>query len=707
MALIITEKPSVAQDIAHALNTPIQKHEGYLTTGPHIITWAYGHLLALASPESYTPTWKSWNWTTLPMLPDPFKIEPLAKTKKQLHVIATLIKKSSEIICATDADREGELIFRLIYQYCGQQKPVQRLWLSENTSTAIQHALNTLKPSTDYDNLGRAAESRSQADWLVGLNATRAFTLTHGQGGQGALSVGRVQTPTLRLIADRDREIAEFTAVPYWQLAATFSAPQGTYVGIWFKTEGKDTIDRILDESVARALANTFKQGIPATITHLDKKIVTIKPPLLFNLNELQKEANRRFGITAQHTLDTAQSLYEKHLTSYPRTQSQYITADVAATITPRLSQLSQMAAYREFIALIKHPIKASRLINEKNVAQAGHYAVIPTGTVPHGLTDRESKIFDIIIRRFIGALLPAGKDERTTVITEAQGELFRSRGTAVVSAGWRVVQPLPSPTRKKSTSDDGDKDTLDDYTAIPAGLVQNQDVLLDALDILAKQTKPPARLNDASLLNLMEKHGLGTPATRARMVEVLLTREYITRDKKALVTTEKGQNLLKVLPDAIQSPKMTGQWEQRLESIAQGTHDAQEFLTDIRAYINELVSVAHQQPRTAIANTSNLGECPVCHQGRVIAGKKAYGCSQWQSGCRLTIWRTLAGKRLSEAQVKTLLSGQQTSELKGFKSKNGKSFSARLALDTQTGQVTFHFSQKRRGPVLSSKEGG
>lgn len=697
--LIVTEKPSVGRDIAQALGAPITQHDGYLTVGADTITWGFGHLVTLASPEVYQPSWQRWTLDTLPMLPDAFALEPVPKTIKQLRLIAKLMRSADLILSATDADREGELIFRYIYEWAAVTVPVKRLWLSENTVAAIRTALTTAKPLAHYNALAEAAKARSQADWLVGLNATRAFTLRHGQRGQGALSVGRVQTPTLRLIVDRDLAILHFTPTPYWQFVVTFRTKESEYLGVWFRSEGQETQDRFNSREDADKIAEKIHPDDTGVIVSIEKKRVTIHPPLLFSLNDLQKEGNRRFGLTAQQTLDVAQTLYEKHLISYPRTDARHVTHAIAASFGSRLKAILASDAYQGLTASLPSPLVVKRLVDETKVAAAGHYAIIPTGTLPKGLPDRESKIFDLIARRLIASLMPPGMDERVTVITKVDTEQFQTRGTTVIEAGWRMAL--------KALPEDKDRDDSDPKShgaaKIPPGLKKNQTVHVANGDVQRKETKAPPALNDASLLALMEKHGLGTPATRSRIVEVLLARDYVERLKKTLVSTEKGRSLLALVPEDIQNPDMTGTWESRLEAIAQGREDATAFLHDIRRYTSQIVDAAKQQKAQVIA--SDLGLCPLCKVGQVIAGKKGYGCSRWREGCSFTIWRQLAGKKLSETQVKTLLAGKTTGILKGFKSKAGKSFSAKLHLDPATGKVEFIFSTPEKSRKTSSAQ--
>lgn len=690
----------MARDIAEVLGTP-GRHEGYLTVAPDwCVTWAYGHLVTLAAPEKYNPAWKRWAWSTLPLLPESFLLEPVAKTAAQLHIVLRLIQDADTIISATDADREGELIFRYLYRMSRSHKRVDRLWLSENTPTAIRTALAALKPQADYDALAQAAEARSQADWLVGLNATRAFTLRHGVPSQGPLSVGRVQTPTLRLIADRDEEIAQFVSVRFWQVAVTFQADAGSYVGLYVGTN-REHPHRILVRAEAEQILAKVPPGTSGRVVSVERKPVTIHPPLLYSLNDLQKEAHRRLGLSAQDTLNTAQSLYEKHFTSYPRTDARHITREIAGTLAGRLQKLKSLAVYAPLIDGLGRTLPTRRLVDDKKVAAAGHYAIIPTGQVPaRALSPREQKIFDLVVRRLIAALMPAGLDERTVVVTAASDEHFRTRGVVVLKEGWRAaVGGTRSGSRARSDGTEGADE--EDAEVIPPGLSEGAPVEVKASELRERETKPPPRLNDASLLALMEKHGLGTPATRAGVVEVLLTREYIIREAKALVTTEKGRGLLALVPATIQSPQLTGQWETQLEAIAGGQGDADAFLQAMRDYARELVEQARQQSGERLL-VSDLGPCPVCGTGKVVGGKKAWGCSRWREGCRLTIWKTVAGKKITETQAKLLLAGKTTSVLKGFKSKAGKAFSARLRL--QGDQVAFVFAAAREpGPSPKS----
>jgi len=693
MQCLVAEKPSVARDIARVLGTP-ETHEGYLTIGQDwVITWAFGHLVTLADPEQYQAEWKAWRWDTLPMIPATFQLVPIAKSQAQWQIVQRWLNDPhiNRVICATDPDREGQHIWENIWALSGAHKPVDRLWLVETTPRSIQAAFQHLKPNQTYQALAEAAKARAHADWLVGLNATRAFTLRHGVPGQGALSVGRVQTPTLALIVQRDHTIAHFQPTPYWQVDVTFQAPVGTYIARWTGPD-RDTPDRLPSVEAAEAIVRAVPPHTPGCITRIDRKQVTIHPPLPFSLNELQKLCNRRLGMTAQQTLDSAQRLYEQHWTSYPRTDTPYLTQAIADTLPQRLRGLP--TTYAEWVRQVPRPLATARLVNEAKVAAAGHHAIIPTGETGTSLNTTDAAVYDLIVRRLLAALLPAGQDERTTITTTAAQHTFLTKGTAIVTLGWRTVLE-PSPPSDPADGSEAEPETP---VIIPAGLQPEMAVHVLSAQTLAKHTKPPAPLNDASVLTLMEKHGLGTPATRARIVEILLLRQYVERRKKTLLSTPKGQALIEVVPEALRSPELTGEWEHTLEAIAEGTDTYDPFITRIKAYTQEIVTLAHTQPVSPKAITdSPWGLCPVCHQGAIIATAKAWSCSRWRDGCSFTIWKTIAGKPLTPTQVKTLLAGKPTAVLQGFRSKAGKPFAAQLQL--VDGRVTMLFPSNAKTP--------
>ncbi len=699
--VILAEKPSVGRDLAAALSPSGRptRHAGYLTAGEYIVTWGFGHLLTLAEPDAYDPAWKRWAWETLPMLPAAFRVTPTAPGADQLAVIGHLLARPDvgRIIVATDADREGELIARWILRHLHATQPVARLWLSENTPAAIRDALAHLKPARAYDGLAAAAEARAQADWLVGLNATRALSLRHGTPGTGTLSVGRVQTPTLALVAHRDQRIAAFRPEAFARVRATCALADGaTYPAIWHPADPPDPDhpDRVPADA-ARALAARLPPGTPGQVSRVDTQTVTLQPPLLYSLSDLQREANQRLSLSAQETLDAAQWLYEHKATSYPRTSARHVTAAVAATLADRLQRLAKAAPHQFSVLGLSAPLAVAHVTDDAKVAEAGHYAIIPTGEpVPDDAPDPQRQVYDLIGRRLLAALSPAGQDARTVVETVIGGERFVSRGVAVITPGWRAI--LAPPAVEDESPRDGDGDDNDE-AALPAALAPGLPVTVARTEAVSGQTKPPPRLSDASLLALMEKHGLGTPATRARVLEVMARRGYIERKTRALIATTKGQAVLAVAPDALTQADTTAAWEARLEAIVTGA-DPAGFVADMRAFTTEIVAAIRGQAVQAMGE--DLGPCPVCQQGRIVATAKAWGCSRWREGCGFTLWREVGGKRLTDGQLKTLASGKPTSVIKGFKSRKpgGKPFSARLQWDAGAGRVTFHFEDAGKG---------
>ncbi|MFZ5592187.1 MAG: DNA topoisomerase 3, partial [Bacillota bacterium] len=487
--LIIAEKPSVARDITQIISTGWQRREGYLENDRYIVTWAIGHLVTLAEPEDYTPELKKWSMDTLPIIPDKFKLVPVSNTAGQFKIVKSLLHRPDvqEVINACDAGREGELIFRYILKLAGVKgKQIKRLWLSETTPAAVRAAFASLLPASTKENLGRAAEARSQADWLVGMNATRAFTVQHGD----LLSVGRVQTPTLYLLVRREQEIRNFKPQKYWELAATFDSILGSYPGKWFDREtGNSRLDNL--EKAAQLVRKVL--GQPGKVIHLEQKEITEQPPQLFNLNDLQKEANRVYGMTAQKTLSIAQSLYEKKLLTYPRTDSRHISTAIAAGMTGRVSAA---AAFLGIVPPNPLPQPGKRYVDDSKVTD--HHAIIPTDQLPKEMADDERKIYDLVARRFLAMFYPAARYLQTSVVTETAGELFRSQGRVILSAGWKVLQ-------QKAAEEE--KDDEDETTALPP-LKQGQDVQNKAAKPVEKTTRPPRRYNDASLLAVMETAG-------------------------------------------------------------------------------------------------------------------------------------------------------------------------------------------------------
>ena len=605
--IVIAEKPSVGRDIARVLKCT-QKGDGYLYNNNYIISWAIGHLVSLNDPEDYNPSLKRWNKSDLPILPQVMGLKPIQRTQSQLNILKKLInaKDTSQIICATDSGREGELIFRYIYHWAGCKKPVKRLWISSLTDAAITDGLSKMKDSKEYDNLYASARCRAEADWLVGMNATRAFTLKNGE----LLPVGRVQTPTLAILVDRHKEITAFVAKDYWEVEAEFT-PTGqeiTYTGLWISAEGEQ---KLYNKEQAEAITEKVRHQ-PGKVESVNTEEKRQLPPQLFDLTELQRECNRKLHLSAQKTLTIAQALYEKHkLITYPRTDSRYLSKDIEPKLMPILKSI-QEAPYDGFaaslITLPKLPI-TSRIVNDAKVTD--HHAIIPTGSTKplSSLTEEELAVYDRILRNFIAVFYPAYVYDVTTVITGVEKERFISKGRMDKQLGWTVIyaheKQVPGESTKKNSKD---KASDDESTSLP-NLSKGTDVDTTQAKTLQKKTQPPKPYTEASLLSAMEHagrfvedealkealkaSGLGTPATRAAIIEKLISSGYVERQKKNLTPTEKAIGLIDMSPPELRSPETTGKWERGLKRIAQGELDQQRFMDSIKRYVFYLIEWA------------------------------------------------------------------------------------------------------------------
>ena len=730
-SLVVAEKPSVARDIAKVLKIR-NKSEGCIKGNRVWVTWCVGHLVEQCEPQEYNPAWKKWTPGDLPMLPEEFKLRPIKRNAKQFNLVKKLMKSREieDVINACDAGREGELIFRLVYDLAGCRKPVRRLWLSSMTEDAIQDAFRNLRPGSEFDALGDAARCRSEADWLVGMNATRALTLLNRRsGGQVMMSVGRVQTPTLAMLVEREEEIEAFVPEPFWEVYGTFKAEKGEYEGKWFK--GRD--DRLAKQEEAEAIRAAIEGGTGKVVKVQHKK-VRERPPLLFDLTQLQRQANRRYGLSAQVTLDTAQALYEKHkLLTYPRTDSNYLTSDMKQGL-PRCLQGVEVGPWAPFCRhlLDNLPLKVTRrIVNDKEVGD--HHAIIPTGRRPdpHKLTDIERKVLDLVVRRFIAVFYPDAVFATTRIETQVDPHRFLTTGRVRLEEGWQAVEP-PAQRRGGSSSGrssgsskrsrGGKKEAqAPDLPDVKRG----EQVPVVKSRVHQGMTQPPRRYSESALLGAMERagkgleddelrramkeSGLGTPATRASTIETLLRRDYIQRKGKQLVPTVQGRALVNALPvDVLKSAQLTGEWEHKLSKIAAGEVTRGSFMTEVRSMLGEVVPEvlgASPIPQPGIEERA-LGRCPVCRT-LVLEQYKAYSC---QSGrdCSFVIWKTIAGRKISPKLVQVLLAKRVSKVLKGFKSKKGKKFSASLAL-TDEGKVEFRFdnSPRESGGHASSRSSG
>lgn len=710
MIVCIAEKPSVARDIARILGAN-SSHDGYMEGNGYQVTWTFGHLCTLKEPGDYTQAWKPWALTQLPMVPQRFgiKLIPDRGIEKQFAIIEKLMQAADGIVNCGDAGQEGELIQRWVMQKAQAKCPVKRLWISSMTDEAIREGFANLKDQTDYQPLYLAGLSRAIGDWLLGLNATRLYTLKYGQNRQ-VLSIGRVQTPTLALIVNRQKEIESFKPEPYWMLATvyrdtTFTATKGKFTS---KEEGEKAFKTI--------------EGRPFTVTKVEKKEGKEQPPQLYDLTSLQVDCNRKFGYSAEMTLNLVQSLYEKKYTTYPRVDTQYLSDDIYPKCPQTLNGLYQAtfageAPYAEFIKPIggKALKKSKRVFDTSKVTD--HHAIIPTGVVPRNLSDAEHKVFDLIARRFIGVFLPDCKFSTTTVLGEVassapQGEgtgtgeepiEFKATGKEILDPGWRIVREKTSEASEPAENAEASEKNPDEERTLPTFVKGESDDHKPTLS--EKWTTPPPYYNEASLLRAMEtagkfvedetlraamkENGIGRPSSRAGIIETLFKRHYIKRDRKRLIATPTGIELIDLIrEELLKSCELTGIWEKKLRDIEHRKYDAQQFIEELKAQVTEIVQEVISDTsnrRVTVLTDAELkkvkspkgaqtpdkaakpktprkkkeassrpspdakpdakkdaktempvegASCPLCGQGHIIKGKTAYGCSRWKEGC-------------------------------------------------------------------------
>jgi DNA topoisomerase-3 len=700
--LIIAEKPSVGQDYAKALGDLFQKHDGYLESEERVISWAIGHLVELAEPEDYDEKLKRWSIKTLPVIPEKFKLKPDARGKKQYDVLRRLLRRDDVdlVVNGCDAGREGELIFAYIYEKAGAAKPVQRLWVNSMTRGAIRDGFEVLRDGDDMRALEAAARSRSEADWLVGMNATRAATV-RGRALGGVVSLGRVQTPTLALIVRRDLEIDAFEPETYFQVDARFEldGPR-SYTGRWFEGKADRTPERDVAERVAGAA-----RGQVATVEQVKKTERKTKPPLLYDLTSLQRGANSGYGISASRTLQAAQRLYEGSsagaLITYPRTRSQFLPSDQIGSLKGIARSLSGLPVYREaaqFVAGLD-VLPLGRVVADAKVDD--HHAIIPTGELPtKELTGDDARIFDLVVRRYLAVFHPEAVFEDTDVITEAGGERFRTKGRRLIQPGWRAAAFGDDAAREPGAADDEENQVLPQID-------QDERGTCTEAEVLEKQTKPPPRYSEAGLLRDMETagrdiedeelreamkdSGLGTPATRAETIEKLIRVEYVERVGRQLRATSKGRQVIGLLGDhALTSAELTGSWEKRLTGIERGQDARDGFMHDIREFTSQIVEYFRNLTSEDVrAQRAEIGPCPN-GDGVIRENRAAYGCSSWQSreepGCGFVIWKQQKGRSISPGEARDLLEKGQTELLDGFKTRPSR---ARLVL--VDGKVQLH----------------
>ena len=684
---IIAEKPSVARDIARIVEAN-NRQDGFLEGNGYVVTWAVGHLIALAMPEAYG--FSAYKREDLPIRPNPFQlvVRQVHKDKeyisdpaalKQLKVIRSCFDKTDRIIVATDAGREGELIFRYIYQHLGCRKHFDRLWISSLTDKAIREGLSNLKPGDYYDNLYHSAKARSEADWLVGINASRALSIAR----KGGYSLGRVQTPTLAMVCRRYIENRDFSSVPYWKLSVLTEKE-----GVSLKAIGSADYE---SEALAQTALAALRSQSQLTVESVVRKVAGTPPPLLYDLTALQKDANRRHGFSADKTLSIAQSLYEKKITTYPRTGSRYISEDVFEEVPVLLRKIGMP---------LSNPLNRHSVDNAKIT---DHHAIIPTGETPSGLSTDETTIYQMVVNRFVEAFSPNSEEERMLVQFTDGTNTFTWKAYRQISLGWKAVQKGKEvEAEKKEDSDEQVLPSLPDLT-------EGEVLSLVSAEIIEHKTKPKPLYTEATLLSAMENAGkevkeddkrkvmaecgIGTPATRANIIETLILRDYIRRDKKSIIPTEKGLAVYEIVKDKkIANAEMTGAWELALAAIEAGKMPSDKFSQGINSYVEticeELLSLSSEQKSYPVYR------CPKCGQQSVGIYAKVAKCRH--ETCGFHVFREVCGIHLSEDNIRDLIGSGRTPILKGLTSKAGKKFNARLVLkDDYT--TTFEFEQNKK----------
>ncbi len=773
--LVIAEKPSVGRDLARVLPGTFKKEEGWLEAEEYIVTWAVGHLVQLAEPDEYDPKFKRWRIEDLPIVPERFKLVVRdERSRKQMSVVTRQLSREDvgEVINACDAGREGELIFAYIYEKAGSVLPVRRLWLNSMTNSAMKAAFASLRPASEVALLEQAARSRSESDWIVGMNATRAATIRLRTSFDGAVSLGRVQTPTLAIVTRREEEIKAFVPEPYWLVDAVFAAPPLEGEGEGDGSVGGDSsVDggsgaggspaegsvgggsaagggsaedgpgedgevglpgervytgrfhagakpRLATEEEAVAIVEAC-EGKTATITKIDVKEQRERAPMLYDLTSLQRDANTRFGFSARRTLGAAQRLYEEHKAlTYPRTNSRYLTKDMIPEIKPTAELVGANKDYAAGAAYVASldVLPLGRVVNDAKVTD--HHAIIPTRTEHKvdRMSDDDRRVYDLAVRRFLAVFHPEAVFENTrveTTIPAAGGEragkfVFRTRGKLLIVPGWRGVygQGVVGGEQRMGEEDEGTDQLL-------PRLIESEQVQTREIKSLSKETKPPRRYSDASLLGAMEtagklvdddelreamkESGIGTPATRAAIIERLITVGYIERDGRSLVATEKGLNVVRLLGrHPLTSPELTGQWEHRLDAIERGEDSREHFMRDIAGFAGETVKMLDHALKDVRIPKATLGPCPICGHP-IVENRKGYSCwARNDPGCGFVIWKSKAGKTLPLAVARELIrTGYTARPVSGFKGRSGRSFRSHLALQqTPDGKWRVEFNE-------------
>ena len=699
--LIIAEKPSVAQDIARALGG-FTREKDFFESDDYVLSSAVGHLLELTVPPDIEVKRGKWSFANLPVIPPHFALQPIKKSEDRLKLLTRLIKRKDVdgLINACDAGREGELIFNFIAQHAKTKKPIQRLWLQSMTPSAIREGFAQLRTADDVAGLREAAVCRAESDWLIGINGTRAMTAFNSKtGGFHLTTVGRVQTPTLAIVVEREQRIRAFKPRDYWELEASFGCAAGEYTGRWFDTGFKKSDDeharaeRLWDVPSAEAIRAKC-DGKPGTVEEESKPANQLSP-LLFDLTSLQREANGRFGFSARATLQVAQALYERHkVLTYPRTDARALPEDYVDTVKDVLANLpAEYALYANEIKRQGWVTPNKRIFNNAKISD--HFAIIPTGTAPKTLSEPEQKIYDLVTRRFLSVFYPAAEHRVTTRITRVEDEAFKTEGKVLVKPGWLVVVGRDKPSTE---------------TLVP--VADGEQVNTDAIELKALQTRPPARFNEATLLSAMEGagkmvddeelraamagRGLGTPATRAQIIENLLGEQYIHREGRELIPTAKAFSLITLLKglgvSGLTSPELTGEWEHKLSQMEHGQLSRSDFMEEIAQMARDMVDCAKRYESDTVPGdfVTLATPCPKCG-GVVRENYKKFACQ----ACDWSTWKIVASRQFEIDEIETLLREGRVGPLLGFRNKMGRLFNAEIKLNEER-QPVFDFGQPR-----------
>ncbi|MEA5097774.1 MAG: DNA topoisomerase III, partial [Burkholderiaceae bacterium] len=714
--LIIAEKPSVANDIAKSLGG-FTKHDDYFESDQYILSSAVGHLLEIAAPEEYEVKRGKWSFAHLPTIPPHFALNPIAKTESRLKLLNKLIKRKdvTEIINACDAGREGELIFRLIAQHTKAKQPIKRLWLQSMTQGAIRDGFKKLRDDQEMLPLAEAARCRSEADWLIGINGTRAMTAFNSkEGGFYLTTVGRVQTPTLSIVVEREEAIKRFISRDYWEVRADFVCAAGVYQGRWldpkFKKDGEDSekrAERLWSKTAADSIATACRNQ-PGKVSE-ESRPTTSMSPMLFDLTSLQREANSRFGFSAKNTLAIAQALYERHkVLTYPRTDSRHLPEDYLDTTRETLETLTESNNYQQFASQIlnKKWLKPNKRIFD-NSKISDHFAIIPTTQAPKNLSEAEQRLYDLVTRRFMAVFFPAAEFQVTTRITEVSGHQFKSEGRVMTNPGWLAIYG-----KEVLEKDDEDSKIL-----VP--VAQGEKVRTDTINVNALTTRPPARYTEATLLTAMEGagkqveedelreamagKGLGTPATRAAIIEGLLTEKYLLREGREIIPTAKAFQLMTLLHglgvDELTLPELTGEWEYKLSQMEKGQISREEFMREIAQMAQIIVKRAKEYDEDTVPGdyATLATPCPNCG-GVVKENYRRFACTK----CEFSIGKTPGSRQFEIAEVEQLLKDRTIGPLQGFRSKMGRPFAAILKIvhddELKNYKLEFDFGQPQDG---------